>query len=549
MQELADDSPQVAQFARMQELADSRPRSPATGGMAGGPGREAANKTGLPDRLKEGVEALSGLSLGDVRVHYDSPEPARLRAEAFTRGSQIFVAPHRERHLPHEAWHVVQQKRGQARGTRRVAGSVVCDDPTLEREADAMGARAQRRGATGDATAPLARISPPAGGVVQRAIGMEIEVGMAVCGSRGEKLAGDAEILRSDDVFKLVTDSRGAISNLEFVMFHFDQHAVSEEAALAELNGRLNAIRALYNIIYARRHDEGMLKLSDIAPGYTYAAETIPVKVGKRQYLPRNVSLNPAKSDDDGEEEDLFVQYTIGMPIGRLHTAITYISAHSYDPEDQVPTQHAATALNVAARAAERYEDRLGDPADAAQFTGYIALVYTQLAAFADTIQAEIVAGMDDPFPTAAALNRSGQIKNNTVLLSRVPLGTVFGALRPGVRDILQAEREEILTLIAGPEGMERQGMAFAAAATRDVQGLESISLDAYAESALGGGGDPIEQQRVFGGMKETPLDPTVPGLGVPLEVRGFRADSRTWTQVYADARTLLLWSRYLAAG
>jgi len=35
------------------------------------------NETGLPDDLKSGVESLSGVSLDDVRVHYDSSEPAQ----------------------------------------------------------------------------------------------------------------------------------------------------------------------------------------------------------------------------------------------------------------------------------------------------------------------------------------------------------------------------------------------------------------------------------------------------------------------------------------
>src|SRR6185437_16633666 len=42
----------------------------------------APNRTGLPDRLKAGVEALSGLSLDRVRVHYNSNQPAQLHAHA-----------------------------------------------------------------------------------------------------------------------------------------------------------------------------------------------------------------------------------------------------------------------------------------------------------------------------------------------------------------------------------------------------------------------------------------------------------------------------------
>ncbi|MEY4239997.1 MAG: hypothetical protein RL339_2598 [Pseudomonadota bacterium] len=39
-----------------------------------------ANRTGLPDRLKQGIEALSGFRLDHIRVHYNSPEPDRHEA-------------------------------------------------------------------------------------------------------------------------------------------------------------------------------------------------------------------------------------------------------------------------------------------------------------------------------------------------------------------------------------------------------------------------------------------------------------------------------------
>jgi hypothetical protein len=104
--------------------------------------RRAANRTGLPDRLKAGVESLSGLSLDDVRVHYNSPRPAQIQARAYTQGIDIHLGPREEEHLPHEAWHVVQQKQGRVRQTIQAKGLPVNDDAGLEHEADVMGARA-----------------------------------------------------------------------------------------------------------------------------------------------------------------------------------------------------------------------------------------------------------------------------------------------------------------------------------------------------------------------------------------------------------------------
>lgn len=113
-----------------------------------------ANRTGLPDRLKQGMEAVSGLSLDDVRVHRNSEKPAQLDAHAYAQGGDIHLAPGQDHHLPHEAWHVVQQKQGRVRPTMLAHGAAVNDDPGLEREADAMGARALRQSDTATAVAP-----------------------------------------------------------------------------------------------------------------------------------------------------------------------------------------------------------------------------------------------------------------------------------------------------------------------------------------------------------------------------------------------------------
>lgn len=100
------------------------------------------NETGLPDKLKAGVENLSGYSMDDVRVHYNSDQPAKVQAYAYTQGTDIHVAPGQEKHLPHEAWHVVQQKEGRVKPTIQLKGVQVNDDKRLEHEADVMGTKA-----------------------------------------------------------------------------------------------------------------------------------------------------------------------------------------------------------------------------------------------------------------------------------------------------------------------------------------------------------------------------------------------------------------------
>jgi len=99
---------------------------------------------GLPASLKAGVENLSGYSMDDVKVHYNSSKPAQLNAHAYAQGAEIHVAPGQEKHLPHEAWHVVQQKQGRVKPTKQVGGVDVNDNVQLEKEADVMGAKASR---------------------------------------------------------------------------------------------------------------------------------------------------------------------------------------------------------------------------------------------------------------------------------------------------------------------------------------------------------------------------------------------------------------------
>lgn len=132
---------------------------------------DRSSDTGLPDSLKAGIESLSGISMDGVKVHYNSSQPAQLNALAYAQGSDIHLAPGQEAHLPHEAWHVVQQAQGRVAPTRQMKDAVpINDDDALEREADVMGARALE-GSAGAAPAQLAH--RPSGAVVQRFIDID----------------------------------------------------------------------------------------------------------------------------------------------------------------------------------------------------------------------------------------------------------------------------------------------------------------------------------------------------------------------------------------
>ncbi|MCL9661757.1 DUF4157 domain-containing protein [Paenibacillus hunanensis] len=114
------------------------------------PGSAAAlNQTGMPDALKSGIESMSGMDMSDVRVHYNSREPDKVNAHAYAQGSDIHLAPGQDQHLPHEAWHVVQQRQGRVQPTMQLESGVsINDDAGLEQEATDMGARALSEGVT-----------------------------------------------------------------------------------------------------------------------------------------------------------------------------------------------------------------------------------------------------------------------------------------------------------------------------------------------------------------------------------------------------------------
>lgn len=134
-QGMANSSKQVQQLKAYQAMADNRVVQTAA--------LPKENKTGLPDQLKSGVEQLSGVEISDVKVHYNSPKPAQLQAHAYAQGADIHIGPGQEKHLAHEAWHVVQQKQGRVKPTLQMKSGVpVNDDAGLEQEADAMGAKA-----------------------------------------------------------------------------------------------------------------------------------------------------------------------------------------------------------------------------------------------------------------------------------------------------------------------------------------------------------------------------------------------------------------------
>lgn len=135
LQQRASNSVQVSQLKRQSEILNGHTIQRVEDVIP--------NRTGLPNQLKSGIENLSGYSMDDVKVHYNSSKPADLNAHAYAQGTDIHIASGQEKHLPHEAWHVVQQKQGRVKPTRQLKGKVAVNDEIgLEQEADEMGEKA-----------------------------------------------------------------------------------------------------------------------------------------------------------------------------------------------------------------------------------------------------------------------------------------------------------------------------------------------------------------------------------------------------------------------
>ena len=126
----------------------------------------SVNNTGLPDRLKSGMERTTGFNLDHVRVHRNSAKPAAVGAHAYAQGGEIHLGAGQERHLPHELGHVVQQMRGEVGVTKQFAGVGINDDVGLERGADRLGEVAFQLGTRGGIHAGSQVLTQPIRGSV-----------------------------------------------------------------------------------------------------------------------------------------------------------------------------------------------------------------------------------------------------------------------------------------------------------------------------------------------------------------------------------------------
>jgi len=155
------------------------------------------NNTGMPDNLKAGIERMSGIDISDVKVNYNSSKPAEVGALATTQGNQIHIASGQEKHLPHEAWHTVQQKQNRVKPTMSVGGVAINDSSSLENEATVMGNRAMQMKADVNGIPEVQKSS--SAGITQRKLKIEASVGS---GNWLEKVEASLSRLTGDGALK-----------------------------------------------------------------------------------------------------------------------------------------------------------------------------------------------------------------------------------------------------------------------------------------------------------------------------------------------------------
>lgn len=136
-----DNRPEVVTQRKLQEVSNCYSAKQEC------PSEKKENKTGLPDNLKSGIGYLSGYSKDDKKVHYNSSQPAQLKAHAYAQGTDIHIASGQESYLPREAWHVIQKKQERVQPTMQMEGEMyVNNNSGVEDLADVMGEHASTLG-------------------------------------------------------------------------------------------------------------------------------------------------------------------------------------------------------------------------------------------------------------------------------------------------------------------------------------------------------------------------------------------------------------------
>ncbi len=236
------------------------------------------NNSGLPDQLKSGIERLSGYSMGDVKVHYNSDKPAQLNAHAYAQGTDIHLASGQEKHLPHEAWHVVQQKQGRVKPTLQMkAGTPVNDDAGLEKEADVMGRMAAQmrvspsaatvQGKKEEHSRPLI-FEGPSSSFVQRVVSIGLSPGTKVKVVSGEGVGRVGIVVKAlSGGYKVSFSAEMPAQLFDYSQLSLSDTAASTSGEKQRLDVGMGVSTSAPPMSSSRKSVEAEAKYEEAAPG------------------------------------------------------------------------------------------------------------------------------------------------------------------------------------------------------------------------------------------------------------------------------------------
>lgn len=368
-------------------------------------------------------------------------------------------------------------------------------------------------------------------------IGFEIEISLLVADKNNKKIPGDTELGTASVLpFDVVTDSQQGHSNVEFVSEARSVVGGTKVSGPKDLKSALAGMQAVTGKLAAAK---GVGTFKAVTAGLVNTAgagstaKLLPYPEGFRSY---------ESQGGDG----LAPQYTVGARLGALASFFDFLRTNvPFSDRAAYPSDRArfrlAQAEDFGKELTKIFKKAVSpSSSDLALLNGYAQLVYTQVAAMADYLVGE---------------KDKGQIKNNTVGLSRSNFSDIFPLLPEGVRDFLtagfSAGKDNIVTLIAKYQEQSDTSddpLPFNEESSRVVEDpyrrdktIETKLID-YAKSALTGK-PAVAQQHIFGGMKM--IAPKMDGAGfvIPIEIRTFGTTLfKTWDQVGTDLDLMIEW-------
>ncbi len=486
--------------------------------------------------------------LSGVRVHTGAAArqaAAAVQARAFTVNQDIVIGKGgSDSHtLDHELTHTVRNQQRAAVGHPTDGGfHMTHPHDHEEREAESNAARMRSGGAStvqGTGAAAVSRSGAASvqrlEGPVQRMEGFETEMAKRIKDRNGGKLTGDTDLGRSrHENFTVVSDSRaldggGSYSNLEFVSGAVQVVGTKASDGPDALDRIVDEMRKVRDEFYAA--SEGT-PLSEATMRLTLQPDAEGVTLSSEGYTDQ--------AGQPGRGDGLYVQYTIGVPLAGVPQVF---DNYRNDPESvgQNALPRATFRLNQAKPFAQDvlrdFDTSRPGPGkkrsrvDTDSLDGFLQLFFTQVAAVADYLATD---------------HDQGQPKNLTIFLSRSPLADAFSLLDGEVQRFLKKNKNAIVNRLAEyQEKTETEGeqLEFRDRASRELPGLEKVTLLGYANSALTGK-PTVSQQQVFGGMNEIKPHTVEGSTVIPMEIRAIGNYFKTWDELKAELRKIAGWAQ-----